>query len=91
MDRIGIQWFIDNACDIVNCSFGYYNNGTPDADGSYSDGVKQYRNDIDGVYDYQILAHFITVVKSAGNYNDNPIYSSYNTGNKAASPGVSNS
>lgn len=87
VDRMGIQWFIDNACDIVNCSFGYYNNGTADADGNYSDGVKQYRNDIDGVYDYQIRAHFITVVKSAGNYNNYPQSSSYNPQNKVTSPG----
>ena len=87
VDRIGIQWFIDMGCDIVNCSFGYYNNGDPDEDGNYSDGIKQYRNDIDGVYDYQILAHFITVVKSAGNYNNNQKSSSYNPQNKVTSPG----
>ena len=60
VDRLGIQWFIDQGCDIVNCSFGYSNNI-----------LEGYRYDIDGVYDYQISAHFITVCKSAGNVSSN--------------------
>lgn len=87
VDRIGIQWFIDEACDIVNCSFGYYNNFDPEEDGIYTNGVKEYRKDIDGVYDYQILAHFITVVKSAGNYNNNETSEKYNPENRITSPG----
>lgn len=87
VDQIGIQWFIEEACDIVNCSFGYYNNSDPEEDGVYTNGVKEYRKDIDGVYDYQIAAHFITVVKSAGNYNNNERSSSYNPENRITSPG----
>ena len=85
-DRIGLEWFIDMGCDVVNCSFGYYNN-QENADGTYSDGVKQYQNNIDGLYDYQVLAHFITVVKSAGNYSDDPTSPKYNPQNKITSPG----
>ena len=87
VNQYGIQWFIDQSCDIVNCSFGYYNNIGPDASGNYTNGVKEYRNDIDGIYDYQIVAHFITVVKSAGNYNYNQKSSSYNPDNRITSPG----
>lgn len=52
-DRQGIAWFIARNCDIINCSFGLGRNG--------------YRYDVDAIYDYQIEAHFVTVIKSAGN------------------------
>ena len=55
VDGEGISWFIEQGCDIVNCSFGYLNV------------LAGYRYDIDGLYDYQISTHFITVCKSAGN------------------------
>lgn len=86
VNQIGVAWFIEQGCDIVNCSFGYYNN-TKNADGTYTDGVKEYKHSIDGVYDYQIRAHFITVCKSAGNKNTTNTSSSYNPQNKVSSPG----
>ncbi len=49
-----LEWFIDNQCDVVNYSGGF------DSPGYYS-----YLHD--AVFDYQINAHFITFVKSAGN------------------------
>ncbi len=82
----GVGWFIDNHVDVVNCSFGYYNN-TLNPDGTYTNGDKVYRHDIDGVYDYQIQTNFIQVVTSAGNYNNNNTSSSYNPDNRVTSPG----
>ncbi len=87
VNELGISWFIEQRCDIVNCSFGYYNNTYNASTHTFTDGTKSYRNDIDGVYDYQVKAHFITVCKSAGNYNSNNTSSSYNPNNKISSPG----
>ena len=56
LNEISLEWFIDNNCDIVNCSF-------------VAGGSSGYRYDIDGLYDYQIAGHFLTVVKSSGNGN----------------------
>ena len=50
----GIEWFIEQGCDVVNCSFGY-------------DQDVQYRYDVDAVYDYQIGANNIIVVAATGN------------------------
>ena len=86
VNQIGIAWFIENNCDIVNCSFGYCNN-TLNSDGTYTDGTKAYKYSIDAVYDYQIRAHFITVCKSAGNKNSNSSSSTYNPEGKVTSPG----
>ena len=60
----GIAWFINQGCDIVNCSFGYYANEYGDYLG---EGTFQYKKSMDGIYDYQILAHFITVIVASGN------------------------
>lgn len=50
--RLGLQWFINQSCDVVNCSFGI-------SSGGYTA--------IDALYDYQIQRHFISVVVAAGN------------------------
>lgn len=64
IEEQGIAWFISQGCDIVNCSYADY----ADEYGNYlTEGSFQYKNSVDGVFDYQILAHFITVVVSAGN------------------------
>lgn len=86
VNTYGVAWFIDNNVDVVNCSFGYYNN-KKNSDGTYTNGDKTYRNDIDGLYDYQIQTNFINVVKSAGNYNNDNTSSSYNPDNRISSPG----
>ena len=52
----GLGYFIEQGCDIVNCSFGI-NDST-----GY-----QYRFDVDGVFDEQIKTHGLVVVVSAGN------------------------
>ncbi|MBE6638296.1 MAG: hypothetical protein E7616_02420, partial [Ruminococcaceae bacterium] len=54
----GVAWFIEQGCDIVNCSIGIGSTG--------------YRYDVDAVYDYQIYTSLITVVKSAGNTTRHP-------------------
>lgn len=81
----GLSWFIENYCDIVNCSFGYYSNSL-NADGKYTKGVREYRY-IDAIYDYQIAAHFLTVCVSAGNRIDNDTSSKYNPDGEVVSPG----
>lgn len=73
--EIGIQWFVEMGCDIVNCSFGYPLNSV------------EYRLDVDGVYDYQVLAHFITVVVAAGNFISDPYALLYNPDRRVLSPG----
>lgn len=49
----GVAWFIEKGCDVVNCSFGYESS--------------EYLYNFDGLYDYQVYNHYISVVKSAGN------------------------
>lgn len=56
---VGIEIFLDQLCDIVNCSYGF----DYDSIGQSN----SYKESIDGVIDYQISSHFITVVVSAGN------------------------
>ena len=51
--HLGLQWFIDQQCDVVNCSFGI-------------SGSSAYST-IDALYDYQIQHHFLSAVVSAGN------------------------
>ena len=60
-----LSWFIDNYCDVINCSFGV--TGTS---GNYDNGL------IDSIYDYIIRSVFISIVASAGNdYYDHYVYS----------------
>ena len=68
----GIEWFIDNLCDVVNCSFGYPGNQNNN-DGTYTYVNKAYKHYIDGLYDYQIEAHFISVVQSVGNFDNSQV------------------
>lgn len=83
---VGIAWFIQQNCDIINCSFGYFYN-IDNHDGTYSEGTFGYRYDNDAVYDYQVTAHFVTICKSAGNINTNNTKASYNPYGKITSPG----
>jgi len=82
----GLSWFIDNNCDVINCSFSYYSN-TLNSDGTYSKGVRAYRYDIDAIYDYQILAHFMTVCTSSANVSTDETTGDYNPDSDIASPG----
>lgn len=88
-NAIGLQWFIDQYCDIVNCSFSYLSNVYNSISQTYSEGIREYRYDIDAVYDYQILAHYITVCTSAGNVIQDNTKEAYNPEGKIASPGHS--
>lgn len=84
----GLSWFIEQNCDVVNCSFGLRctkKNGdiyTFDYDNAV------YRYDEDGLYDYHIKANSINVVKSAGNVNTNNTSSGYNPDGYVTSPGL---
>ena len=84
LDRseIGLAWFIEQECDIVNCSWGLFHTEEEISNAVYQDFQQGYRLDADGIYDYQISTHLITVVKSAGNLD-----SLENPDNKITSPG----
>ncbi len=87
-----LEWFIDNGCDVVNCSWGT-TSATPTGEMIGDDIVyaaattNGYKMHVDGLYDYQIQHHFITVVKSAGNYNNTVTSSSYNPNGLISNPG----
>lgn len=84
-----LDWFIEQNCDVINCSFGYYNNTLTFKNWKwvYTDGDKQYRYDIDGIYDYYIKAHNIVICVSSGNLSVDETTSQYNPNNKITSPG----
>ena len=85
---VGLSWFIEQGCDVVNCSFGYINTRENGDVYDYDLNKAVYRYHIDGLYDYQIKANFINVVKSAGNKNTDNTKSSYNPYNHITSPGL---
>lgn len=85
-DEFNLGWFIDNSCSVINCSFGDTGN-TQNADLTYNDGVKAYRTDFDGIFDYVIRAHHIAVVVAAGNVQTNNTKPNYNPQGKITSPG----
>lgn len=84
-DKTALEWFIEQGCDIVNCSFSY-SRAISNGDGTYT-GIFGYNHAIDGLYDYQIRANYITVVVSAGNKVTDNERISYNPDNKITSPG----
>lgn len=59
----GVEWFIDNECDVINYSGGF--NSTC------------YQYQYDGLIDYQVRVHFLTFVNSAGNISASDYNSSY--------------
>ncbi len=84
----GLEWFIDNNCDVVNCSFGLPHTVYHSDTDTYTTINNIYRINYDGLYDYQINANLITVIKSAGNYNNDNTDSSYNPNYQVTSPGL---
>lgn len=91
-DTISLEWFIDNNCDIVNCSWGYSGavRGTEIDDGEFqyiASTSNEYEMDKDGLYDYQVQHHFITVVKSAGNVSTVDTSPSFNPNGLITNPG----
>lgn len=85
-DLDDLSWFISSNCSIVNCSFGECQN-VLNSDGTYSHSTNTYRADLDGLYDYHIRTHLLTVVKSAGNVNTNNRHPNYNPNGEITSPG----
>ena len=79
--EMGIQWFADNGCDVVNCSFGYIS-FHENEDGTKTYYYPGYRVDIDGIYDYQIETNLISVVVASGNKSE------INLNNNITSPGL---
>ena len=77
-----LEWFIDMACDVVNLSFAFLDNSNSET----GIGQRQYRYDMDAIFDYQISTSFIATVISSGNYSNN-IESEYNPYSQIASPG----
>jgi len=59
-DAEALSWFVENGCDVINCSFGVLGGTSSSLDG-------YYMNDIDAVYDYYVETLFISIVVSAGN------------------------
>lgn len=55
-----LSWFLDNYCDIINCSFSYYD-----------DNYKSYTY-FDAIFDYLINTHNISIIKSSGNVSSSP-------------------
>ncbi len=65
----GLQWFIDKECDVVNASVVF--SETNDNYANFEAGSTGYRYNLDGLFDYQIRAHFMSFVAAAGNYSNN--------------------
>ncbi len=82
-----LEWFIDNNCDIINCSFSYVARDA-NGDGIYDAPTGYYRIDQDGVFDYQVYTHDITVIVAAGNKNNYETYRGYNPNGVVLSPGL---
>lgn len=84
----GLDWFIEQECDVVNCSFSIYFNGDPNENGEYTFYNPGYHESYDALYDYQIRTHFITVIKSSGNVNNDKEDYKYNPNGEVLSPGL---
>lgn len=84
---VGLSWFIENGCSVVNASFCYTGN-VRNADGTFSISNHGYTTYIDGVYDYQIRACKITVVAAAGNLCTSNLVNAYNPNNDVRSPAL---
>ncbi|MBP5153765.1 MAG: S8 family serine peptidase [Lachnospiraceae bacterium] len=84
----GVEWFLDMECDIVNCSFSFFFNSWNEADGYIRVGAPYYRLDYDGLYDYQISVHGITVVTCSSNYCNNSNTVIFNPQNETQSLGL---
>ncbi|MBQ9912913.1 MAG: S8 family serine peptidase [Clostridia bacterium] len=83
-----LSWFIEQGCDVVNCSFGYPNTIENGDVFVYDSSKAIYRYNIDGLYDYQIKANFINVVTSAGNVKNDNTKINYNPYGHITSPGL---
>ena len=71
--------------DIINCSYLYTNNKKDPATGIYTENYSGYKIAIDGLYDYYVSAHFITIVVSSGNITTDNTDSRYNPYGKISS------
>ena len=82
----GFSWFLDNYCDVVNCSF-HYNFAIENGDNTYSPGIPSYGS-FERTLDYQIRHHLVSVFASAGNYNNDNTSPGYNPNGVVGSPGI---
>lgn len=83
-----LGWFIEQGCDVINCSFGYI---VADEVGDHYEFVPNlaiYRFTVDKVYDYIIKANDISVVTAAGNRISNNTRPDYNPNAYVTSPGL---
>lgn len=85
--NIGLEWFIDNACDVVNCSFSKYIK-VANSDGTYGYKDAEYTYSIDGLFDYHIRTSFISAVVAAGNVNTDNSKEAYNPEGQIRSPAL---
>lgn len=84
----GMSWFIESGCDIVNCSFSRYIPTAKGSDGTYGYNDAEYMYYFDGLIDYQIKTHYISVVAAAGNIVTDNEEPSYNPMKQIRSPGL---
>lgn len=85
-----LTWFIDQGCDVVNCSFGRFVSEDNDSDGifTFHEELTGYRFDFDKVFDEQIKSSDISVVVSAGNVVTDNRNGAYNPYGYITSPGL---
>ena len=83
----GISWFVDNECDVVNCSFSKYAKKQLTST-TYDYVDAEYRYYFDGLIDYQIKVHCISVVAAAGNAVTDNTKPNYNPQKQIRSPGI---
>lgn len=90
-ERNSLTWFIEQGCDIINCSYGYYNTvagSIPDTF-EFSSKLAVYRHDVDGYFDYISKANALNIVVSAGNVITDNTEKNYNPDGYITSPGLS--
>ena len=83
----GISWFVDMGCDVVNCSFSKYTKKQLTSN-TYDYVDSEYRYYFDGLIDYQIKVHCISVVAAAGNAVTDNTKPSYNPQKQIRSPAI---
>lgn len=89
-ERNSLSWFIEQGCDIINCSYGYYDTverNTPNTF-EFSLELAVYRHYADGYFDYISKANALNIVVSAGNVVTDNEEPDYNPDGYITSPGL---
>lgn len=84
----GLEWFIDQNCRVVNCSFSFDDTDKNSDNTTYTFLNTGYRYFLDGVYDYQVRANHITCVVASSNVRSENTNSGYNPQGYVLSPGL---